>query len=680
MRFGTSSGKRQQLNLTIKDFSGGSNNLVDEARMESKFAVESNNLIQVQDAIWKTRWGTAYYGADYGSSPDGAKEYVKSDGTTELIVIAGGKAYKSTDGGVTTEITGASFTAGVKCSFMQISGWDNSSKSYKSYLYIANGTDPLTRYNGTTLETYTEISAPTNLSASLVASGLASGTNAYYAQVTSLNSIGETIGCTEASITVNKNRDSWIAGTDKITWSWTAAAGAAAYQIYLSETSGQEMLLDSVESTQTSYTDDGSVQINPYVETPTANTTGAPKFTSMCISNNRFWGTNNADSRYTVYFSGTGKEIGLFSDFYGGGWIDLERGGREMPTAVVHYQTGVGDGRLTTLCRTPDGKGAVWQIQIASITVGDTQFSIPAASKIVGSFGTESMWGVVATENNIAFPNRKGWFDLGPEKQYYGILRTNEKSSNIRPYWRSLIGDGIKDICAYFYDAKIFISVPKSTGGNDRTIVFDTERSNWSIDWSIGAKQFLEYTDTGNITHFLFIPTSGTKLIELSENIANDLGTAFNQSYISPLLPVSKIDTDILNHKHTILKLGRPKGVVNFQILGIGKDGSFATVATKVITNFGSNTGIGTDLFGATYASSTNSSARGGAGSWTVYLTASPSTFAQAITPAAIKKRSKLYNIQYKVYSTTADTDFSILEIQTEGTLIKRRLPSSWVG
>jgi hypothetical protein len=528
------------------------------------------------------------------------------------------------------------------------------------------------------MEVFTEINAPTNLSASLVASGLSSGTYTYYAQVTALNSIGETMGCSEASISVNKTRDNWTADTDKVTWSWTASVDATRYQIYLSDISGNELLLDDVASDQTSFTDDGSTQINPYVETPTANTTSAPKFTSMCVSNNRVWATNNVNDRYAVYWSGTGKNINSFSDFYGGGWINLERGGRENPIAVIHYQTGVGEGRLTVLCKTPDGKGSVWQIQISGLTVGDTTFAVPSASKVVGSFGTEALSSVVATENNIAFANRKGWFDLGPEKQYYGILRTNEKSSNIRPYWRSLVGDGISGISAYFYDAKIFISVPKSTSGNDRTIVFDTERGTWAVDWTLGAKQFLEYTDTGNISRLLFIPTSGTKLVELSENILNDLGVAFNQSYISPLLPISKTKTDILIHKHTILSLGRPKGVVNFQILGIGKDNTFATLASKTITNFGSNTGIGTDLFGEVYFSDTNSSVKGGSGAWAIYLTDAPSTFAQATTKVAIKKRTKLYSIQYKVSSTNADTDYSILSIQSKGIVIPKRLPSSW--
>lgn len=655
--------------ISIPTFSGGSNKLVDEARMDTKFAVESVNQIQVQDGLWKTKWGTAYYGAEYPAIPDGAGEFVKSDGTTELIVISNGTAYKSTDGGSITSISGATFTAGVTCYFMQIAG----------FFYIANGTDPLTRYDGSVLTRYTELSAPLNLVPSLVASGLSSGTFNMYGQVTALNDVGETVGSVEASITVNKQRDNWVVATDKgVSWTWDPVVGASRYQLYIAEEEGDEILLGS--TTDTTFVDDGSIALNEFVVPPLQNTTSAPKFKSMTVSTNRIWATNDPNSMYTVYFSGTGQFIGNFSDFYGGGFINLEKGGREIPIAIKHYQSGTGEGRVTVLAKTPDGKGAVWQIDITTATVGDTSFSVPSATKVVGSNGTESLLSVVATNNDIAFANRKGWFTLGPEKNYYGILRTNERSSNIRPYWRNLSGSGIKDICAYFYDAKIFISVPTSSEGNDRMIVYDTERSNWAVDWTNGAKQFLEYTDTNGITHFLYIPTSGTKLIELSENVLNDLGTAFNQSYVSPLIPVSKKKTDILNLREAIVELGRPRGVVKFQILGIGKDDSFATIATKTITSFASNTGVGADLAGAVVASSTRSSTRGGAGSWAVYLLEAPSTFTQATVKGAIKKRKRIYALQFKVYSTTADTDFTILNLQARGRLLPAKIPSSWVN
>jgi hypothetical protein len=660
--------KNRLTTITIDKFAGGTNSLIDEARLSPTFAVESNNMLQTQDGVWTTKWGSAYYGATHASTIDGASEYVKSDGTTELVTITNGKAYKSTDGGSLTEITGATFTAGTQCYFLQISG----------YLYIANGTDALARYNGTALTTYTEINAPASLSASLVASGLSSGTFTYYAEVTALNDVGETVGSTEASITTNKLRDDWTATTDKVVWSWNTVAGANRYQIYIGDESGDEVLVGS--TTELSFTDNGSLAMNPYVVPPESNTTGAPKFKSMCMSGNRIWATNNSDSKYTVYFSGTGNFLGNFSDFYGGGWINLEKGGREMPITVKHYQTGQGAGVATALCKTPDGRGAIWQIDISTATVGDTSFSIPSATKIIGSFGTESILGTVSTDNDIMYPNRKGWYSLGPEKNYFGILRTRELSSNIRPDWGNIISSKVDEICAYYYDAKVFISVATSDTGNDRIGIYDMERRNWSWSWDNGAKQFLDYTDSSGNTHFLYIPTSGTKLVELSPNYLNDFGTAFNQSYVSPLIPVSKNKTDLMVLKDAVVELGRPKGSVYFSLLGIGKDNSFTTIATATITDFGANTGVGSDLLGEFHATATQSNSHYVTDTWLVYFTEAPSTYSQAITKKAIKKRAKLYAIQFKVYSTTADTSYSILSLQARGSVIPRRIPSTWVN
>ena len=443
--------------ISVDDFSGGSNSLIDESKMPPKFAVEATNMIQVQNGLWKTRWGSQNYGQELPAEIDGAQEYIRSDGTTELVAISGGTAYKSTDGGSWSPIPGATFHAGSQCYFLQLGGYD-SSNVFHNYLYIANGDDYLTRYDGNSLTTYNSLSAPTGLSASHVASGLTTGTHTYYGQVTALNAVGETVGSTEVSITTNKVREEWTPATDKIMWSWSAVTGATRYQLYVANTQGYEALLASIDTT--SYEDNGSIPINPYVQVPYDNTTNAPRFVSMCTSNNRIWATNYSGDMYKVYFSGTGRNIGAFSDFYGGGWINLERGGREIPVCVKHYQTGSGEGRATVLCRTPDGRGAVWQISIISATVGDTTFSIPSASKVVGSFGTDSVSGVVVVDNNIAFPNKKGWFNLGQQQGFFNILRSQEASSNIRPYWRSLIGSKVSGITAYYYDAKIFISVP----------------------------------------------------------------------------------------------------------------------------------------------------------------------------------------------------------------------------
>lgn len=645
---------RRDVAMEIKDFKGGSNTLLAEARLALNESKTALNLIQVEDGLWKPRWGSAVYGASLSAVPDGAKEFVKSDGTTELIAVSGGKVWKSSNGGAWTEITGATFTAGTTCYFMQIAG----------FLYIANGTDPLARYNGTTLTKYAALAAPTVFTASLVASGLASGTYTYYGQLTALNEVGETVGSSEVSLTVNKARDSWVSSTDKgIAWYWNAVASATSYQLYIADQSGRERLLTGTPNTF--YIDDGSQQINEFVEVPNDNTTTAPLFKSMAVSGNRIWATYDPANKYKVYWSGTGTDIGKFSEFYGGGWVNLEKGGRELPTAVVHYQSGQGAGAVTVLCRTPEGKGAIWQISIESLTVGDTQFSVPTTSKIVGSFGTESILGVVATNNDILFPNKRGMYSLGPEKNYYGILRTNELTTKIRPYWRSLEGSLMSGICGYFYDSKVLLSVPKSSSGNTRTIVYDLERINWTVDWTISAKQFLEYTDTSGDTHLLFVPTSGTKLVELGEHIQGDLGAAFSTKYVSGRYPLSKLWKDFMRVKKVYIKLGNPVGDVVFEVSGTQKNEPFKslTAGGATITSTSANTGLGWDKLGTVQLGDTNGT---------------PDVFSDSSDPHYVQIRKKLRDIQFSVSTEGFGTEYVLQGIIVEGNLIKSTPASSW--
>lgn len=645
--------KQSSITHEIKDFRGGSNKLLDEARVSPNEAVTATNLISVQDGLWKPRWGRDYYGEALGSSIDGATEFVTSSGTTELIAIAGGTAYKSTDGGSWTTLTGASFTAGVQCYFMQIAG----------YLYIANGTDNLVRYDGTNLSTYSSISAPTGL-AGARASGLSSGTVVMYAEVTALNDVGETVGSTEASTTVNKTRDTWVAASSHgITWSWNAVATATRYQLYISDESGNEGLL--VSTTALSYLDDGSLVINPYVTPPLSNTTAAPKFISMVVSGNRIWATNNTtnEERYKVYFSGTGTYIGTFSDFYGGGWINLEKGGREIPTKVVHYQSGQGEGRATVLCRTPEGRGAIWQISIGSATVGDTTFSVPSAVKIIGSWGTEAPLSVVSDGNNIQFANRKGWFGIGPQQNYYGILRTNELSSKIRPYWKSLTSSSVGNISSYFYDAKIFISVPTGANGNNRTVIFDTERNMWIVDWSFGAKQFLEYTDTAGVTRFLYVPVDGTRLVEISENIQGDFGAAFSTEYASGRLNVAKLWKDFAKVNKIYIKLGSPRGTINFEVSGTKKTSPFSSLATKTISPTASLTGMGWDLMGNVLMGDT---------------AGTPTTFADSSDIRYVNIRKTVRDFKFKVTTSGVNSDYVLQGFILEGRPTRTRPPSAW--
>jgi len=642
--------------ISINTFNGGYNSLVDEARLPSKFATACWNLIQDQDGLWTTRWGRDYYGSAISGEDSiiAATEYVKSDSTRELIAIGGttGKIYKSTDDGDTwTQIGTDTLSTSHNVFFIQI----------RNELYIANGHDNLLRYDGTNLNEYSALSVPTNLSLTRGA-GLSAGDYTYYYQVTAVNSVGETTPCSEVSITVDTERESWSATDEYIDLSWDAVTGADRYYVYISDESGWEVFLG--EAVTNSFRDDGSLSPNDYIEPPDDNTTAAPKFSKMELSGNRIWATGNPNAKYRVYFSGTGINLGRFSTWYNGGWVDLEKGGRDVPIGVVHYRTGKGDPIITVLCSSPEGTGSIWQIELTTVTVNDVSIVVPITYKIVGSIGSNAPRSITKARDNVFFANKRGIFALRNKEQMFQVLATDELSQPIRPDYRSLNQSELENLCAYYYDGKVFFSAAVEDE-NDTIFIFDLERGNWTWKWDFGVKHFFEYTDSDGKTHFLYVPTSGNRLVEINENFTGDFGEPFYQLYLSPLLPVSKDKTDMLKLKEAIIELGRPKGTVTFELLGIGRDGSVSTLATKTITDTVSGSGLSYDLFSDFLFSDSEGT---------------PETFSQAAVRRAISIRERVYNLQFKVSTSSADTQFTLLGLQASGTLLAKRVPASWLN
>lgn len=668
LNFKKSKAPKQAL-IDIDDFKGGTNHLVDEARLGEKYATESMNLIQVQDGLWKTRWGFNYYGEALADEDtiDGGCEYVPSSGDRELIVVGGttGKIYKSTDGGSWEQIDTDTLTPGETPFFLQIGG----------ELYIANGTDNLLRYDGTDLNEYSALDAPDWAATPLArGAGLSSGSYTCYYRVTAINDVGETEAAAEESITVDIPRDQWSAADEYITVDWDSVTGANRYNIYYSDEAGQEVLLTSV--TVTEYEDDGSAAENVYIAVPDADTTSAPLFTHMENSGNRIWATGDTANEYRVYWSGTGANQGSFNPFYGGGWVDLEKGGRDKPKAVVHYRTGGGTPRATVLCSSPEGQGSIWQIEIDSVTVGNDVYDIPSTYKVVGSIGTDSPKSVTKVHDNIMFANKRGVFALRNKEQMFNVLSTDEISQAIRPSYRSLKPAKVADTCSYYYEGKVFFSAAEGSE-NDIIFIFDAERGNWNWKWTRGVADFLEYTDSDDKTHFLGVPEDDDQLWEISENFGGDFGEGFYQSYVSPLIPVDKDRTTQMKAKYALIELGRPSGEVDFAITGLEAGHGFSNLGDTTVTSESSETGWSWDkwsefMWGGYVVSGVTD------GSTETEVTGTPKTYSQASVKRVVKLNKRLYAIQFKVSTTTAQTNFTILNLQAKGTKIPKRAPSDW--
>ena len=638
--------------LIIKKFKGVATAL-DDVILGISYAKAATNLIQKQDGRWAVRPGTASYGLSIPEETTivGAGVYTAANGEQKIVAVGGsGKAYVSTDGGSWSEISGATFSTTADRYWFEMAG---------GYLLIANGEDRLTRYDGSTLSRWNSILAPTGLAGTRNVLTAGSYQNLY--KVTALNSVGETAGSAEVNITTNKERNSWISTSNEyITLTWNAVVGATRYQIYWASESGKEILLDSVETN--SYKDDASAVANASVLCPDFDTTGLPAFSIIRKSETRLIAIDPKNYPSTVFFSGTGQYFLSFADAYGGGWVKLDEGSGEKVSYVGHFRTGKGDPAPTILTETPSGTGSIWQISfIADNSTGEA-IIIPSPSKIVGSIGTTSPLAVVEADDSLVFPNARGMYMLNNRQNVTNILSTENMSANIRPTFSSLLS--LRNMCGYWYDDKIIFSA--SEGGTENDIVFgyDTVLNEWFFKWTIGFRQFLEYTDSSGKTRFLGVPVSGSAMKEISENIKGDDGVSFKTSYISGLIPVDDDETVFARVKEAMVVLGRPKGSIVFEVFGLTDKKGFSLVASRQV----SNTLVVNEFWSGDLGEITLLDEED-----------SPTTFSQASVKTAKKVNKRMNSIQFHISSDSLDAEYTLLKLQATGVIQPLKTPSAWL-
>lgn len=635
--------------VQVDKFSGGENVLLSPTRLKKNEAANALNLMLIEDGVYDKRWGTKHYGGvTFTNRPDGASEYRASDGTRKLIVIADGHAYVVDPIAKTkTAISGGTYTVGYPATMVQT----------KSQLWIVNGHDPLSYYDGSVLNVFSGIDTPTWGATPLArGAGLSSGNIHLYYRVTAVNNVGETIPSAEETISVDVERSLWnSASNENVVLTWNAVTGATKYIIYYADASGYEVKLD--ETLETTYTDDGTATPNSYIEPPTSDGTVGAKMATLTLSGNRLWGCGDPENPWRVYFSGTGVNLGNFSSAYDGGWIDLERGGRATTTVPIEFQ-----GVLKVFCKTDDGKGDIWEIAIESVTVGDTVIATPIPRKIISSIGMADPRAIVYVENDIFFWNdAKGIHVLGNEPGILSELRTNEVSANLRPFLRALPRTG--DKCAYYYNSKVLFSSrsSESSSAPDMITVYDRERTCLIKKWTVGVSQFLEFTDENNVTHLLGIASDG--LIEFAENYPGDDGVAFRWKYLSPRFPVSSNWGSFATIKRIPFRFRGVSGTIAFTVYGTKKSGNFLSVASSQLDAIAAGSGVGWDIMGACLMGDTEGS---------------PATFTEDSTIRYLVINQLLRDVQLSISGSELQSRAVFLGYRIEGKASNSGSPLKW--
>jgi hypothetical protein len=642
--------------LVFDNWKNGTFTYFDDTRTPNNAFRESKNLMLDQDGIPRPRMGQKAYSKVFSTTPDGSRTFTRfnTDGTKTIINVTcvGGNIQYSLDD-MQTYTTVGSYTSGTRTRMIK----------FNSLIYIYNGVDSLKTMNMTTfvVSAYTGITSPTGLSGTLSGSLAAGSFNNFY-KVTATNDVGETLPSSELSKTTNKERAIWTNGTDYIDLSWTTVSGATRYNIYYTDSTGREVYLDSV--TGLSYRDSGQVPPNPYIIAPLEDTTTAPKFAFAKISEGKLFACGDPTHPYRVYWTGTGQYAGAFSAFYGGGWIDLDAGGDEIPTSLIHFRTGQGSTALTALTTDAAGIGGTWHIVLTNSTIGEFTVLIPTGIKIVGAAGSNSPDGVFEARNSVLYPSTKGFYAMGSKPQLLNILATDEISTNIRTSIANITNSASSKIAGISDNGMAYWSVPVGASDNNETWVLDLEHGAWIVKWNVGFKFFFQHTDSTGKVHLLGMPVGGTQLQDLSYSFTSDNGTAFEARLRSGLIHFSDDHKSWWQVDNVTFEYLRPRGSIYMSVSGTQQGKSLTELANTAITDTVSATGWGFDPFGSI--------------SWGATL-GTPSTYSAASRKKVVRMKNKLLNnIQYEVYSQDANQSWALSRVIIEGVPVKVQDPSSW--
>jgi hypothetical protein len=586
------------------------------------------------------------------NAPIDGVDYFDFNGVSHLVCVAGGKIFRSTDDAVTWALcSGATLTAGTKCYFEQNG----------SYLYITNGIDNITRYDGsTTLQTYTALTTPGAPTPTFAGAGTSFD---HYYKIAAVNAVGMSIASASGTDNAGLTRENFDATTNKMTVTYSSVVNATRYDIYYSDTStGTFFYLGS--SSTTTFIDDGSWILNPSVTAPTENSTQGPKVEELTNVGSRMYGVRDADNKYRIWFTGTGSYGGAFSSAYDGGYLDWQEGGKYIPMKVADYRDGRGTPYATVWCDSSDGQGCILQMSLDTLTVADISITVPAAYKLPGSRGTPAPGSVVNVLNDFYFYNSQAYYNLGSRANLQQLLSTDEVSANIRPSVKRISQEGEADIATAYSDARIFFSVPIGSSVNNTTMVYDTERKAWLPEaFNIGFSKFLKYTDGDMSQRLLALKPGDTRLSEISSNIQGDYGVAFSTSLVTGLYPVTRNRFEFSWTREGEIEFSNPQGEINIELLGIQRTQGFSSTNTTTIETTLSTTGHSTRLHSAFLHSDTSDAL---------------DTFSESSIKRYFRVQKELNAVQWRVTTSSLSARYVLRTMQTNGTLTQGGKPREW--
>lgn len=616
-------------------FNGGLNTFFKPTEIKKDELTKADNCMLIGKGVVTSRWGSQ----KYFQAGSGEVKFIDvynniSTGNRELLALTDAGYMVKQSGASYINLTGASFASGVIGSFTQIG----------NYEYIATSTNNLSRYNGTTIQTYTGISRPTITGGISLISGF-TGTATWSYKVTAFSATGETLPSDPVYLTnASFDRETFIAN---LAWSQpsTASTAITGFGVYAG-LAGEETLIATVGPNTRSIRDEGLPQSSTF--TPSTDTTAGVKAKYIKRFDDRLIIAGIPTDPTMIMISGKYPYQDRFNWQSGGGFIKVAPDSGDEITGIEVVATNAVGASLNALILV-FMNNLIHQVVLSYITYGNYSILNPTVQQISVA-GASNFKGIVNIQNNTFYFGNQGLQTVGPEANYFNILRTREVSERIRPFVDSLSDSDSSEVCAGYMDYKYLFSFKTLK----QTMIYDYQRGCFIGAWQtpFGITCWYQYIDANGDFHYLAGCDDGY-VREFSNLYLTDSGEPITKHLVTKKETFDNWGVlKVIRQMYLLFR--NVTGTVSVNIIIENRDGSSSVIAKSFeVTGSSGGTGWGTDLWGSHLWGQSN----------------------QAVTQAEPEDTIRWLNlyktartIQLEIIQTTTQSNFEFAEFKMSAT------------
>lgn len=318
---------------------------------------------------------------------------------------------------------------------------------------------------------------PSPLTAALT--GLTTGAFSIYYAFNYSGSVGETLLSPILTQSINVVRDQWqtlgTPGKITLTRPGSPPAGAKYWNLYIalaatggSITNGDMLQLAvKIDLNQTTFVDDGSLDINLGAVAPLANSTDGPKVDQGIVEDGNPILFGDVDNPENIWIGGGGPYAMDFSISNDGYLAQPEKGTNFQVTCIIGFRNGQGIPSLTVLFSNAEGLAKQSVLEQQTVTYGNQSFNVwGVKEQHYGAAGVAATNSAINYNGKLLFLSTDGFMSMNTQPLRQNVISTDPISVRaIDKLVRSIKNSAMGTVIGAGWDNKYMWTVP--SGGFD---------------------------------------------------------------------------------------------------------------------------------------------------------------------------------------------------------------------